>query len=347
MLERLAPEQWDTLPDIAEPRENPHLIGHDDVAAQLAARYASGKLHHALLLAGPQGIGKATLAFRLAGHMIAHPDPHGAPAALTPPPAGAAAWRQIASGGHPAILHLARPFDDKRKVFRTALTVEEIRRVNRFVGTTQHDGAWRVVIVDAADDLNTNAANALLKNLEEPPRRTLFILVAHSPGRLLATIRSRCQLVRLAPLSPDDLARAIAASGAPVDAAALAALTAQAGGSVREALLLAFNGGLELATAADAVLAAREFDVLGAGKIAEAVAARDSAIQFDLLNRHILDRVAQAARNAADAAAAARFAGLWQTVGATIAETESYNLDKRQHVAGLLRLLHGAGISNN
>src|SRR5690606_28916285 len=93
-------------------------------------------------------------------------------------------FRQIASGSHPSILHLTRPFDEKRKVFRTVVTVEEIRRVNRFLSMTSHDGSYRVVIVDSADDMNANAANALLKNLEEPPARTIFLLISHSPGRL-------------------------------------------------------------------------------------------------------------------------------------------------------------------
>ncbi len=345
MLERLAPEQWDTLPDIPEPRENRSLFGHAETERQLALRYASGKLHHALMLAGPRGIGKATLAFRLAGHMIANPDPALAPSTLAPPPEASASWRQIATGGHPAILHLSRPYDEKRKLFRTALTVEEVRRVSRFVGTTQHDGAWRVVIVDPADDLNTNAANALLKNLEEPPRRTLFILIAHAPGQLLATIRSRCQLVRLSPLSDEDLTQAIAASGAPVDETGLPLLVGRAGGSVREALLLALNGGIELAAAADRVLGAATFDVAEAAKIAEAVSGRESAIQFDLLNRYLLDRIAGAARSA-ERNAAGRLAALWQSTRATVGEVEAYNLDKRQHVAGLLRLLHAAGIAN-
>ena len=122
-------------------------------------------------------------------------------------------YRQVASGAHPSLLHLTRPFDEKNKKFKTALTVDEIRRVGRFLSLTAHDGGYRIVIVDPADDMNTNAANALLKNLEEPPSRTLFVLVAHSLGRLLPTIRSRCQIVRLQPLGDADLLAALAAIG--------------------------------------------------------------------------------------------------------------------------------------
>ena len=340
MLERLAPEQWDTLPDIAEPRENRAFFGHGDIVARLASGIDSGKLHHGQLFAGPRGVGKATLAFRLAASLISGP---GRSPDLAPPPPDSAPWRQIASGAHPGILHLARPWDEKRKLFRTALTVEEVRRVARFVGTTQHDGGWRAVIVDSADDMNAQAANALLKNLEEPPARTVFIVISHSPGRLLPTIRSRCQLVRFAPLDDDDLFSAMKASGAPIAPAELPLLAARAGGSVREALLLALNGGLELASAADAILAGARFDVAATAKLADAVAGREESIQFDLLNRHLLDRVAAAARAAAETGRAAAFAALWQSAREAVDLADAFNLDKKQHIAGLLRRLHEAG----
>ncbi len=109
------------------------------------------------------------------------------------------------------MLHLTRPANEKTKGFKTVVTVDEIRRVNRFLSMTSHDGGYRVVIVDPADDMNVNAANALLKNLEEPPSRTVFILISHSPGGLLPTIRSRCQMVRLSPLGNDDLIAALSA----------------------------------------------------------------------------------------------------------------------------------------
>lgn len=343
MLERLAPEQWDSLPDIPEPRESTAFFGHADIAAQLAERYAGGRLHHGLLFAGPRGVGKATLAFRLIGHMLRHPDPARAPPELAPPAPGDPLWRQIASAAHPGILHLSRPFDDKRKLFRTALTVEEVRRVGRFVGTTQHDGGWRAVIVDTADDMNAQAANALLKNLEEPPARTLFVVISHAPGRLLPTIRSRCQVVRFSGLDETDLVAALRALDAPVDSATIPALAAGAQGSVREALLMALNGGLELAAAADAVLNGTSFDVVAAAKLAEVVGGREGAIQFDLVNRHLLDRVAAAAR-AATPARAADLATLWRDLREIISLAEAYNLDKRQHIAGLLRRLHDSGV---
>ena len=197
MFERIAPEQHDTLDGIPEPAENPHLFGHGEAASMLAAAYRAGKLPHALLFAGPLGVGKATLAFHLAYHLLKFPRHESAPAELAKPDPDSALFRQIAIGAHPSVLHLTRPANEKTKGFKTVVTVDEIRRVNRFLSMTSHDGGYRVVIVDPADDMNVNAANALLKNLEEPPSRTVFILISHSPGGLLPTIRSRCQMVRL------------------------------------------------------------------------------------------------------------------------------------------------------
>ncbi|TIX19989.1 DNA polymerase III subunit delta', partial [Mesorhizobium sp.] len=205
IFERIAPEQHDTLDGVPEPSETPFLIGHSQAAGMLTAAYRAGKLPHALIFSGPVGIGKATLAFHLAHHLLKHPDFAQAPESLATPDPASSLFRQIATGAHPGVLHLTRPLNDKTKSFKTVVTVDEIRKVNRFLSLTSHDGSYRVVIVDPADDMNTNAANALLKNLEEPPARTLFILIVHAPGSLLPTIRSRCQVVRLTPLDAEDL----------------------------------------------------------------------------------------------------------------------------------------------
>ncbi|RUW17149.1 DNA polymerase III subunit delta', partial [Mesorhizobium sp. M1E.F.Ca.ET.041.01.1.1] len=205
IFERIAPEQHDTLDGVPEPSETPRLIGHAQAAGMLAAAYRAGKLPHALILTGPLGIGKATLAFHLAHHVLKYPDFTAAPGTLAVPDPASSLFRLIATGAHPSVLHLTRPANDKTKSFKTVLTVDEIRKVSRFLSMTSHDGSYRVVIVDPADDMNTNAANALLKNLEEPPARTLFILIVHAPGSLLPTIRSRCQMVRLTPLAADEL----------------------------------------------------------------------------------------------------------------------------------------------
>ncbi|PSJ64194.1 DNA polymerase III subunit delta' [Pseudaminobacter soli (ex Li et al. 2025)] len=345
MFERIAPEQHDTLDGVPEPSENPFLVGHEEAAGVIAAAYRAGKLPHALLVAGPQGIGKATLAFHLAYHLLKNPVHQNAPATFTTPDPASPLFRQIAMGAHPAILHLTRPLNDKTKSFKTVLTVDEIRKVNRFLSMTSHDGGYRVVIVDPADDMNTNAANALLKNLEEPPAKTIFILITHSPGSLLPTIRSRCQIIRLSPLDPRSLMQALdnADSPAPEGAEARAALAERAGGSARNAIILTQYGGLEIAEAIDGLLAAPRLDVAAAYKLAEVVGGRDQAIQFDIFNRHVLDLLSNGASAAALAAELSRakiLSDTWQEAMKTISETETYNLDRKQHVLTMIDRLY-------
>ncbi len=343
-FERIAPEQYDSIPEVPEPVEHAELFGHVGEADELARAYRTGKFHHALILSGPRGIGKATFAFRLAHHLLANPRPAEAPSMLARPDTASTLFRLMAQGAHPSLLHLTRPAADRGAGFKSAVTVDEIRRVGRFLSMTSHEGGYRVVIVDAADDMNRNAANALLKSLEEPPPRTLFLLVVHSIGRMLPTIRSRCQLLKLKPLAGDDLLAALRAVS-PGSEEVPDDLAAKASGSVREALLMTQFGGLDIANAVDAVVSGGKFDVAAAYRIADAVGGRDSTVQFRLFNEHvagIAEARAQAASQAGDAELAARLADQWSGVRQRIVDTDTYNLDKRQHVVGLLGQLCGA-----
>ncbi len=345
MFERVAPEQHDTLDGIAEPSENPTLVGHAEAAAAIAAAYRAGRLPHALILAGPQGIGKATFAFHLAHHLLRHPRGEAAPEQFALPDPATPLFRQIATGAHPAILHLTRPYNDKTKKFATLLTVDEIRRVNRFLSMTSHDGSYRVVIVDPADDMNPNAANALLKNLEEPPSRTVFLLIVHSAGRLLPTIRSRCQLIRLQPLSAAEVETVLHGIEAPLpqDAAKRGALLERAGGSVRDAILLSEFGGLEIADTVDTLVGADSLDLATAHRLGDAVNSREHEIRLDLMNAHVLDLVSTAASKAAadgDLARAETFARAWQELRVAVDDTDTYNLDRKQHTLNMILRLH-------
>lgn len=346
IFERIAPEQHDTLDGVPEPSETPRLVGHAQAAGMLAAAYRAGKLPHALIFAGPAGIGKATLAFHLAHHLLKHPVFEQAPERLAIPDPASSLFRQIATAAHPGVLHLTRPLNDKTKSFKSVVTVDEIRKVSRFLSLTSHDGSYRVVIVDPADDMNANAANALLKNLEEPPARTLFILIVHAPGSLLPTIRSRCQVVRLTPLDASELMAVLetAEPPPPEDPAARAALVERAGGSARSAILLTQYGGLEIAQTLDALVAGKN-DIAGAYRLAEAVAGRDQAIQFDIFNRRALDLLSDAASGAAlagDLARAKTLSDTWHEALDAISETDTYNLDKKQHALTMIDRLKSA-----
>jgi len=344
MFERLAPEQHDTLDGIPEPSENSTLFGHADVKAMLAGALRAGKLPHALIFAGPQGIGKATLAFHLANLLLKNPDP-AAVQDIGPPDPASSQFRQVASGAHPSVLHLTRPVNDRTKGFKTVVTVDEIRKVNRFLSMTAHDGGWRVVIVDPADDMNTNAANALLKNLEEPPSKTVFVLVVHSIGGLLPTIRSRSQTIRLTPLTDAELRQALGSFEAMEvgQGVELDALVRRAGGSVRSAILLTQYGGLEIADAVDELAGLPALDVAKAHKLADAVSGRDRAVPFEMFNERALQLLADAAANAAAAGHLARanqLSSAWQEARIAISETETYNLDQKQHALTMISRLN-------
>lgn len=343
MIEELdVPKTHDSIEGVFEPSANDYLTGHDAVVRFLAQAYREGRMHHALLLEGAQGIGKATLAFHLAGHMLAHGDQSSAPDFFDRPDFAKPLWRQIAGGMHPAVLHINRPFDQKTGKFRTAITVEEIRRVTHFLTRTASDHAWRILIVDPADDMNRNAANALLKTLEEPPARALFILVSHSSGRLLPTIRSRCQSIQLRPLDDIAMTQALEHAGAGIglDHSSITPdLLQRSEGSVRKALLMLANGGIEIADTVDALLGASVFDLPKAQALGTAVSGREAEIQYELFRNHLMERIAAEARRRADTGQlreANLWSQFWSDQGREISLAETYNLDRKQFVTGLL-----------
>lgn len=346
-FERIAPEQHDTLDGVPEPSETARVFGHREAAAMVASAYREGRLSHALILAGSRGIGKATLAYHIAHHLLRHPAAEAAPDELALPDPASSLSRQIAMGAHPSIIHLTRPLNDKTKTFRTVLSVDEIRRVARFLSMTSHDGGYRVVIVDPADDMNRNAANALLKNLEEPPSRTIFLLIAHSEGNLLPTIRSRCQLVRLSPLKTDDLAAALNAAhqNFPERGETREALVLRSGGSVREAILLVAHGGLEIADTLDRLARTADLDTIAAHKLADVVASRGEDIRFDIFNRRALELLAGAAGDHAregQLSPAKRLSDTWHDAQKAISDTETYNLERKQHALTMIERLNAA-----
>ncbi|MGE0499791.1 MAG: DNA polymerase III subunit delta' [Rhizobiaceae bacterium] len=338
------PPQHDGLEGVPAPAETPFVVGHEQVAEQLVAAYRRGKLPHAVMFCGHAGIGKATLAFHIARYLLAHPDPSGAPARFETPGPSTPIYRQVAGGAHPSVLHLTRPPLDNGKGFRTQLTVDEVRRVSRFLSLTSHDGGWRIVIVDPADDLNRNAANALLKSLEEPPARTIFILVSHLPGRLLPTIRSRCQVFRLQPLAAAQTIDVLERLGQSLPAGndERLRLAEMAAGSPRTAMLLAEHGGADIGDAVDR-LATGAFDTVEAHRLADAVAARDGKVLFDIFNGRVLAILETAASTSArggDVTRADALADTWQAARNAITEAESYNLDRKLHALTMIERLN-------
>lgn len=255
----------------------------------ILGRIQNRRLHHAWLLTGPRGVGKATLAWRIARFLLATPDPDpndmfGAPvpSSLDVSPDHPVA-RRIAAGAEPGLKSVHRTENEKTKRLRDQITIDDIRALGSFFQLSSTDGGRRVVIIDAADDMNVNAANALLKMLEEPPLRTTLLLICHQPSRLLPTIRSRCRTLRLGALSFTQMEQAMTQAGIDPgpDAAALAELSA---GSVGDALRLSLLDGLKMYREVIHLLGTLpNLDRTRALAFAEAAASRGAEQKLDLL----------------------------------------------------------------
>ena len=233
------------------PRTTADLCGHEGAERAFLDAWMSGRLAHAWLICGPRGIGKATLAYRIARFVLSGGGSGGglfgdAPQSLAIEP-DHPVFHRVISGGHADLKVVERGWtDDKKTRMKTEIPVDDARGIGGFLSLTPAEGGWRVVIIDAVDELNRSGANAILKILEEPPKNALLLLVSHSPGRLLPTIRSRCRRLVLRPLA-EDLVVALLAERCPdlalADARAVARLSE---GSIGKALALAAEGGLTL-----------------------------------------------------------------------------------------------------
>ncbi|MDO5642278.1 MAG: DNA polymerase III subunit delta' [Paracoccus sp. (in: a-proteobacteria)] len=347
----------DRVPGAPHPRHTGAVIGHDAAAADFLASADAHRLHHAWLLTGPRGIGKATLAWAIARWLLAE----GAPGSLAIP-SGDPVARRMAALSEPRLHLVRRGFDAKTGRLKSDIGVEDIRALLSFFHMSAAEGGRRVALIDAADDMNGPAANALLKMLEEPPKGGVILLVAHQPARLLPTIRSRCRELRLTPLSPDDMALALSAQGITGDAPALAALSA---GSVGEALRLAGQDGLAHYARLVALFATLpRFDRQKARDIAESAGGRATADgdPFDLaitLLDLFLTRLARAglmgapipeaapdegalmARLCPDADAARIWAGAQAALSARARAGRAVNLDPAALVMDMLIQLAG------
>ena len=244
----------DETPEAPEPRANSYLIGQAAGESAFLDAWASGRLAHAWLLAGPRGIGKATLAFRMARFVLAQsaapagPDLFGGP----PPPKTLQlsptdpVFRKVAAQGHPDLRVAERELNAKADKRATVIKVEQIREIISFIHLTPAESQWRVVVVDGADEMNDESANAVLKILEEPPKRSILFLVAHNADRLLPTIRSRCRRLDLRPLGVEQVATLIGRYQPDLPPAEIRALSVMGDGSIGRALELDAQGGVAL-----------------------------------------------------------------------------------------------------
>jgi len=303
----------DRIEGAPHPRETVQVIGQAQAQQDFLQAFNSGRLHHGWLITGPKGVGKATLAWQIARFLLATPMDQGddmfgappAPVSLDISPDHPVAHR-IQALSEPGLFVVRRSGagsteSDREKnlrdgKFAAEILVREVRKLAHFFQMSAADGGRRVVIVDAADEMNVQAANALLKMLEEPPANTTLLLICHQPSGLLPTIRSRCRELRLAPLSPDDMTEALkqAQVDLPQDPAGLAEL---ASGSVGEAIRLANLGGMQMYRELVGLYGTMpRMDRARALKLAEAAASRGAETKLDLLiglNDLLLARLAR------------------------------------------------------
>jgi DNA polymerase III subunit delta' len=284
----------DRLDGTPHPRDTVQLYGQAGAEARFLEAYNAGRLHHAWLLTGPKGVGKATLAWRIARFLLTEekaetgmfgdmPDakPERLDVRVDHP-----VLQRILAGSEPRLFRITRSVEEKSKRLRDVIVVDDVRKLGHFLSMSAAEGGRRVVILDAADEMNTQAANALLKMLEEPPKLTTFLLIAHQPAGLLPTIRSRCRELRLATLAPEDMAQALLAAGieAALGQDEAQALSSLSGGSVGAAARILDLEGLVLYGELIAIFQSLpKLDRSRVMRLSEAFAARGSEQKLDLL----------------------------------------------------------------
>ena len=305
---------------LPHPREVFDYVGGETAEAEFLSALGRGRLHHAWLLTGPEGGGKATFAYRAARRLLGAAPSNG-PGSLQSDPSDPVS-RQVLSRSHPDLLVLQRDAEDGKT--RRGIPVDDARALPEFFAKSPARSAYRVAIIDAADDLNANAANAVLKTLEEPPTQGILLLVTHSPDALLATLRSRCRRLRIEPPSL-DVARAWLVDRAGVSPEDAERLLAMARGAPGQAWRLAGEGALAIdALAAATVELLPAIDDAAMMTLAESFRGATGQARFELF----FSRLARHAHAQAVRTRSEPLATVWSDLVALPRRAESINLDR-------------------
>lgn len=326
----------DQLEGAPHPRDRDVLFGQEEAEQEFLRAFAGGKQHHAWLIGGPKGIGKATLAYRIAKFVLSRgSNPQGGSQSMDVS-AEAPVSRQVAALSHPNLFVLRRQPATEKRVATSNIPVDQVRRALGLFATTAGNSGYRICIVDSAEDLAAPSANALLKMLEEPPPRSLFLIISHAPQRVLPTIRSRCRRLMLKPLGEGDLTSVIASLGdEPHDSADVTRAVSLSDGSARRAIELLDPAKAETIEAVNRLLdGLPRFDVKASLAVAERLSKKGSEQDFELALESV-QRWASLILNRKAADGPARLAPLVEVcekIARSAREVDTYNLDRRPFV---------------
>lgn len=339
----MAEEQEDPREVEWHPRRQVDLIGHGEAESRLLQAHQSGKLHHAWLISGPRGIGKATLAYRFAKFLFRVPSAEKARAhsSLYVAPESPS-FRQVAAGGHPGLLVIQRAMDEKKKRLKTEIAVDDAREAQGFLGQTAAGGDWRAVIVDAADELNASSANSLLKLIEEPPKQAVFLIVCNRPGQLLRTIRSRCLHMPLQRLDIGETIKVLhnlpakAVNAGDGDIAQAAQLSRGCPGLAMQMI------GSRGAAAFAEFLKRSKLSPATAVEIATAFSGRETAEDYGIFCDLLVGWTAEQARAGGLGGGGDALAAAHDDINSSLRQADALNLDRRQTVTDALMRLEEA-----
>jgi len=335
------------------PQNNGFLLGQTEAEDIFLRAWKNGALHHAWILGGPQGIGKATLAYRIARFLLWADEKNKSAYFSLHTPENSPIFQQIASSSHPDLKVLERDYTetDRRKIVGAIrkgeplsedelaglkksafIRVDDVRKINEFLGKTSFNDGWRVVIIDSADDMNKSAANALLKILEEPPAKTILLLISHNPGALLPTIRSRCAKLPLHTLKNNDVASLLRRYRPNLSETMIAKLAEMSDGSIGKAIRYADYDAVEIYDKLATILyAKRNFSL---SKLLDFCnSATSDEEQFSLLQELLLKFIKE---NMAECKDAEALYACWQDVRKGFADCANINMDKRLMLVNML-----------
>ena len=329
-----------------EPRGNSLLLGHEDAERTLRSAYFSNRLPHAWLINGIKGVGKATLAYRFARFVLTGGGGMDPRDDLYVPPAHPV-FKRVAARSHADLLTIARARDEDGKPMRSEIVAEDARAMGPFLHMTAAEGGWRVAVIDNADEMNPHAANAVLKILEEPSARSLILLVSHSPGRLLPTIRSRCRRLALRPLPEDTITQLLSEYAPGLADDDLAQVVRLAEGSAGRALSLARRAGLDVLADVSRLLdSLPALDLPVAHALADRLGRAGGEDMFEiagqLMTRWTQDRIIAAAKDPLAMCRLERPFEVWEKVSQLFAHGAATRLDRKQVFLGAFLTLAGA-----